>query len=137
MYDAILSFRTDGSVPRGQDIHLFLRFSGSQDYFQHPQIYGWRTQDFRVPGLAQRIVQEEERFEEMREDLAEVREKIGRMKAGEVDMKDLQPKASLEGCVRLPLLSAGVWPARYGFGAHVYPEIADIDTQCERLMKRR
>ena len=66
-----------------------------------------------------------------------MREKIRGLEAGEVDMNDLQLKATSERYVRLPLVGSGMWPARYGFGAHVYPEVAGTDTRCERLISRR
>lgn len=55
MYDALVRFWSKVPVPRGEYTHLFLRDRCSQpNRFQLPQIYGWRIQDLRWPGLERR-----------------------------------------------------------------------------------
>lgn len=74
MYDSLLGFRLNETVPREDGIQLFLRRQASQpNLFFAPQVFGWRIQDFRYDGLAVRVEEEKRRLEEMKEDLGEIR----------------------------------------------------------------
>lgn len=95
MYDSLLIAGKGEKVRMGEDIHLFLRRCVAPPYaLGRARVFGCRIQDFRYEGLAGRVKEEEERLEEMRADLEDVREK-----------RVVDPEKAGEGYVRLPLFN--------------------------------
>lgn len=107
MSDALLNFRfsTRGEggdrgrrnayqpVPRGEDMQIFLRDSCSQgNPWTLPQLFGWRIQDFRYPGLSDRVKEDKARLKQLEKELMEARQK-----------NIVDPEKAPEGYVRLPL----------------------------------
>lgn len=112
MYDTLLDYKVAGRsgtqkpVPRGEDIHLFFRSSGGHKNFPlSPAIYGFRIQDSRYPGLAQRVKAEKQRLRQMTEELAQHTIRFLDPEEQELATREIDGRG-LDGYVRLPLFSS-------------------------------
>lgn len=111
MYDTLLDYKvaarsgTQKPVPRGEDIHLFFRSAGGhKDFPLSPATYGFRIQDFRYPGLAQRVMAEKQRLRQMTEELAQYKISFLDPEEQELATREIDGGGA-EGYVRLPLFN--------------------------------
>ena len=127
MYDTLLDYKVAGSsrtqktVPRGEDIHLFFRSSGGhKDFPLSPAIYGFRIQDFRYPGLAQRVKAEKQRLRQMTEELAQRTIRFLDPEEQELATRQIDGRGP-DGYVRLPLFNRSFGFCQNARGIDTYP----------------